>query len=347
MNIFNPEHDLCMANGDANFVPPFSALEFGRDCAGLTSYIQKAGDGEIVPWGWDAVLKQRLVKQGVPVSSLPSDDVLDEIRRLSRRGIAAAAGAFVNANVSDSMLRPDNFVREVFRVDEAVSAVEEFADAVFKAPLSGSGKGLRWARHGELSASEFGWCKNIIARQGSLMVEKRLEVVQDFAMLFHVGPSEDGGNSVNFEGYSLFFNDNGIYKGNVLSDDEHILTTLSGYVPEVLIINVKAALTLFLEREFSGRYSGFVGVDMFIYREAGQSSFRLAPVVEINVRMTMGLLANRVYKRLFRDYGDGRYVMTVEFSPREGELYSRRSSYLLALTEITPSTKYAVVVKER
>lgn len=68
MNIFNPEHDLCMANGDANFVPPFSALEFGRDCAGLTSYIQKAGDGEIVPWGWDAVLKQRLVKQGVPVS---------------------------------------------------------------------------------------------------------------------------------------------------------------------------------------------------------------------------------------------------------------------------------------
>ena len=112
MNIFNPEHDLCMANGDANFVPPFSALEFGRDCAGLTSYIQKAGDGEIVPWGWDAVLKQRLVKQGVPVSSLPSDEALDEIRRLSRRGIAAAAGAFVNANVSDSMLRPDNFVRQ-------------------------------------------------------------------------------------------------------------------------------------------------------------------------------------------------------------------------------------------
>ena len=78
MNIFNPEHDLCMANGDANFVPPFSALEFGRDCAGLTSYIHKAGDGEIVPWGWDAVLKQRLVKQGVPVSSLPSDEALDE-----------------------------------------------------------------------------------------------------------------------------------------------------------------------------------------------------------------------------------------------------------------------------
>lgn len=130
MNIFNPEHDLCMANGDANFVPPFSALEFGRDCAGLTSYIQKAGDGEIVPWGWDAVLKQRLVKQGVPVSSLPSDEALEEIRRLSRRGIAADAGAFVNANVPNPLLRPDGFVKEVSSVEDAVSAVEEFSDAV-------------------------------------------------------------------------------------------------------------------------------------------------------------------------------------------------------------------------
>ena len=31
--IFNPEHELCLANGDPNFVPPESALRFGRDCA--------------------------------------------------------------------------------------------------------------------------------------------------------------------------------------------------------------------------------------------------------------------------------------------------------------------------
>ena len=54
MNIFNPEHDLCLANGDPNFVPPESALKFGRDCAGLTSLIE-TGEG-IIPWGWDAVL---------------------------------------------------------------------------------------------------------------------------------------------------------------------------------------------------------------------------------------------------------------------------------------------------
>ena len=91
-----------------------------------------------------------------------------------------------------------------------------------KSPLSGSGKGLRWGMAGELSQSDLGWCKNVITRQGSVMVEKRREVVQDFAMLFHVGES-----SVEFEGYSMFFSDNGIYKGNILASDEWILTELS------------------------------------------------------------------------------------------------------------------------
>jgi hypothetical protein len=33
--IFNPEHDLCLANGDANYVPPASALRFARQEAHL------------------------------------------------------------------------------------------------------------------------------------------------------------------------------------------------------------------------------------------------------------------------------------------------------------------------
>ena len=91
MNIFNPEHDLCMANGDANFVPPASALEFGKDCAGLTRWIDQSSDNEVVPWGWDAVLKRRLQKEGVPGSMLPSDADIAEIRRLSHRRNAVNA----------------------------------------------------------------------------------------------------------------------------------------------------------------------------------------------------------------------------------------------------------------
>ena len=367
MNIFNPEHDLCMANGDANFVPPASALEFGKDCAGLTRWIDQSSDNEVVPWGWDAVLKRRLLKEGVSESMLPSDSAIAEIRRLSHRRTAVNASIYVNdfqANADARLLkhlRPVSYVREISDINALTPAVEEFGDAVLKAPLSGSGKGLRWARRNELSASDLGWSRNVIAKQGGIMVEKRLEIVQDFAMLFHVGLSE-----VSFEGYSLFFNDNGIYKGNVLASDAHILSRISSYVPNELIINVKAALEKYLEGEFLGRYTGYVGADMFIYEEAGE--YRLAPVGELNVRMTMGLLARRLYDRhlsgnpqqiklLHPDDSelpasdvkpadlDGLYAMCVEFSPVPGKLYSERAGFLESLTEITPASHYAVVVR--
>ena len=371
MNIFNPEHDLCMANGDANFVPPASALEFGKDCAGLTQWIDQSSDNEVVPWGWDAVLKRRLQKEGVPGSMLPSDAAIAEIRRLSHRGNAVNASVYVNdfqANADVRLLkhlRPISYVREISDVNALTPAVEAFGDAVLKAPLSGSGKGLRWARCNELSASDLGWSRNVIAKQGSIMVEKRLEIVQDFAMLFHVGRSE-----VSFEGYSLFFNDNGIYKGNVLASDAHIFSRILCYVPNELIVNVKAALGKYLECEFLGKYTGYVGADMFIYKEAGE--YRLAQVGELNVRMTMGLLARRLYDRYL--YGnsqqikllhpgfselpasdmkpadqipdlDGQYAMCVEYSPAPGKLYSEKEEFLETLTEITPSSRYAVVVR--
>ena len=367
MNIFNPEHDLCMANGDANFVPPASALEFGKDCAGLTRWIDQSSDNEVVPWGWDAVLKRRLQKEGVPGSMLPSDADIAEIRRLSHRRNAVNASIYVNdfqANADARLLkhlRPISYVREINDINALTPAVEKFGDAVLKAPLSGSGKGLRWARCNELSASDLGWSRNVIAKQGSIMVEKRLEIVQDFAMLFRVGRSE-----VSSEGYSLFFNDNGIYKGNVLASDEHILSRISCYVPNELIINVKAALEKYLECEFLGKYTGYVGADMFIYKEAGE--YRLAPVGELNVRMTMGLLARRLYDRHL--YGnpqqikllrpgdtklpafemkpadmDGQYAMCVEYSPDPGKLFSEKDEFLETLTEITPSSRYAVVVR--
>ena len=349
MTIFNPEHDLCIANGDANFVPPASALEFGKDCSGLVDWIVETSDDKIVPWGWDAVLKRRLERSGIAPEKLPPDQFVASVRALSGRGIAFRVNADVHRLVCSahpSMLHilsePDSVV-ELHDVEDVVRYVNLFGDAVMKSPLSGSGKGLRWGRAGELSQSDLGWCKNVITRQGSVMVEKRREVVQDFAMLFHVGES-----SVEFEGYSMFFSDNGIYKGNILASDEWILAELSRYVPAALILNIKAALTKTIAGTFVGKYSGFLGVDMFIFREAG--TFRLAHCVEINVRMTMGLLARRLYdNHLERLVGpgdlDGRYQMCVEFSPRRGDLFARRDEAVASLTDVTPDSRYAVWVR--
>ncbi len=422
MTIFNPEHDLCMANGDANFVPPASALKFAVDCASLVSWIDDVSDGEIVPWGWDAVLKRRLQKSGVPDDKLPSDDAINNIRSLSHRRVAAEANAYINGHIASDALRPDSEIVELCSVDDVQAAVESFGDAVAKSPWSGSGKGLRWLRAGELSASDLGWCRKVIERQGSVMLEKRHRIVQDFAMLFSVSA-----DSVRFEGYSMFFNDNGIYKGNILASDDFIFSYLTDkYIDGGLLLQVREQLKKFLAQKFVGKYAGYLGVDMFIYADStaeGQisvgsdrsgfcetsesssasvshnadshseteaesdepkSKYCLAPCVEINVRMTMGLLARRLFdnhlainerlgglclipptgirsgipsvtssescplKSTSSDTIDGQYVMATEYSPRPGELYDRfvknGEGRYLLLTEITPETEYAVVV---
>ena len=324
MNIFNPEHDLCLANGDPNFVPPESALRFGRECAGLNSWIE-TGDG-IIPWGWDAVLKRRLVREGVSPDLLPTDKFLEDVKMLSHRRNALYANDFLYANIP--LLRQyatPSRAFEAYNCNDVLSLADRFGEAVAKAPWSGSGKGLRWLRSGELSDNDLGWCRNVIAKQGSVIVERREKVIRDFAMLYSIS-----GNDVRFEGMSLFFNDNGMYKGNVLGTDEWILDELSSYLPRELFIEIKDALGQFFRRNYLGVYQGFIGVDMFICTDAG-GAFRIVPCVEINARMTMGLLARRIFDRhlsyspekglgLVRDIRSGSvpsglYALRMEYSP--------------------------------
>ena len=42
---------------------------------------------------------------------------------------------------------------------------------------------------------------------------------------------------------------------------------------------------------------------------------------------------------------DGLYAMCVEYSPIPGKLFSEKDEFLETLTEITPASRYAVVVR--
>lgn len=336
--IFNPEHDLCLANGDRNFVPPASALTFSRECArvsglmGRTSSghfcdVGELGTGDIVkicPWGWDPVLRRRLSMLGVPDSILPSADFMEAVRELSHRRLALIANLFITRYVHEAseelaglVLAPGSS-QELHEFQEVKAFVSDCGNAVAKAPWSGSGHGLRWLRDGEISAHDEGWCRNVILRQGSVIIEKRMSVIQDFAMLFNIGEDDD----VSFGGYSMFFCDNGTYSGNVLGSDRLIHDKICEYLPEVLILLTRSAMEEFLRKNFAGRYSGPVGVDMFVYREGCR--YCLAPCVEINLRMTMGFVARHLYDihidgirwncdRPDSDI-DGKYVMKVLYN---------------------------------
>ena len=339
--IFNPEHDLCLANGDPNYVPPASAVKFGVDCKEIVGVI--GGNDPVVAWGWDSALKRRLVLSGCSEESLPSDVAIAAIRELSHRKYALKASSFVRKRLSSVGSLLEESAEELFSVEDVYSFLDRNDSAVLKAPWSGSGKGLRWIRRSDVADSDIGWCRRVISIQGSVMAERRENVVRDFAALFNI--TDEG---VFFEGLSLFYTGNGAYRGNVLASDGYILETLSDLVPSALIMECVESLKAFFESNFSGKYKGFVGVDMFICTTSGR--YFLAPCVEINVRMTMGLLARKYYDNCFVmecPDRDGEFVMEVVNAPDSVSLVSKLSSAKVLLTALGQDSLYAVAVFSR
>lgn len=366
--IFNPEHDLCLANGSPHYLPPASALKFRADCHRQVEQWLEGIMGEapleapvpavpvptvhpaaadksapsnnadiIVPWGWNSVLVKQLRQEGVPEHLLPNEEYLNLIREYSRREHAVKCAEYLNrcniqqnapapamaksssglcnsamakrgsgqcypsvaesssgqcyqslAESSSGQCYPLPIVAKSLREVEA--ALERWGRIVLKSPLSGSGKGIRWVSEA-LSHSDIGWCLHNLEHYGSIIAEERQSVIQDFAMLFSCNlPSKSG---IEFFGYSLFFTSNGAYKGSVVENDSFIEEYLCSQGANLAELHrIRAQLQEHLTKELAGWYKGFLGVDMFLFSPADKEHRRalLNPVVEINLRLTMGHL---------------------------------------------------------
>lgn len=319
--IFNPEHDLCIAAEEPNFIPPAAALEFAGKCRWVERFMvaPKGEEGKILPWGWNRYLRDKLLREGVPAGELPSDAELDFIKANSRREVAQELLEYLHARCDAITLEgvPDGMepmtVSPHYRIiARSMPEVEEFLQkngrVVLKAPLSGSGKGVRFVS-GELMETDKGWCRRVLQMQGSVIVEQRLDVVQEFAMLFEVGGGDacgEQGTEVRFRGYSLFYASNGAYKGNLLASNEFIEEQLCRWIPRTVLLETREKVERFLRgklcsggngSEVCAGYRGFVGVDQFVYRRGDELRGKVFynPAVEINLRMTMGLIARNIY----------------------------------------------------
>lgn len=358
MLIFNPEHDLCLANGDANFVPPASALQFGKDCATLLELlfeddITSNQHLQIMAWGWNPAIKNRLLKEGIPAEQLPTDKHLLYIKQLQHRRTAKECFNYIKSRFTCELLIQE-LPMECYSTDDITAFVTNYRNVVLKAPWSGSGKGLRWITDAELSLSDIGWCKQTIAKQGSVMAEVRREVVQDFAMLFYV--SAEPQHSVSFVGYSLFSTHNGTYSSNILASDNKILELLSQYVPTDVVLHVKDSVTEFLRGLTYGKYSGYIGVDMFVCKGNDETPYLINPCVEINFRMTMGVVAKRYFNKYLihtsQTEEDGSQQLKVVFARSADDFRSQTANALWMVSNTadrllqnhSPHGYYAVIV---
>ena len=227
----------------------------------------------IEPWGWDLALRAALRRKGIDENLLPSDDYLELVRQLSHRRTAAQLLP---------KLRQEGTVGESFEcstAQEVEQLLQRYGQVVMKAPWSSSGRGLRFLSSDRTPfACQSGWFRNVVASQGSVMVEPFYHKVRDFGMEFEA--TDDG---IRYLGLSLFHTANGAYTGNILATEQVKREMMQRYVSLSLLDDIRDAVISTLNL---GAYRGPFGIDMMVV-----NGRLLHPCVEINLRRTMGHVA--------------------------------------------------------
>ena len=195
--------------------------------------------------------------------------------------------------------------------EEVEEAVNKYGEAMLKQPWSSSGRGIRQVnskfkiQNSKLSSSDDGWINRIIKSQGGIVVEKLLHKITDFALEFWL----DGKGGVEYRGLSLFYtNERGAYLGNWVAPEGQKLAWLAQYIPLPYLQEIRR---WWEERLRRFDYEGPVGIDMMLAQEG------ICPCIEVNWRMTMGLVSCLVaeqgrYGRMVVEYIYGHYSAEVE-----------------------------------
>ena len=324
LHIFNPEHDIALAANLSNFTAPHAgrklradlgflpALWAGEDDCVLVENVEQARRAysrlrarvggmpkrfvdksvlphltidRVEPWGWDLALRAALVRYGVSPEACADEAVIAAVRECSHRRYAAEVLHRLISFLDPQSSYLYNPV-EATSIDEVESCVARCRRLVVKAPWSSSGRGVRFV-DGELSDFHRGWLRNVIALQGSVMVEPYYPKVKDFGMEFEALP--DG--RMQYLGLSLFETHNGTYTGNIIATEEDKREMISRYVSVGSLDDVRAMVTDALSCVIGRRYTGPLGVDMMILSKPGAEGFLIHPCVEINLRRTMGHVA--------------------------------------------------------
>ena len=278
--VFNPEHDLALANGDAHYLAPRNIREMAHDLAPLMDYL--AWD---TPWGWDAAIVNYLHKSGIPRQELPNDAMLAALRTRSER--ITAHHLLQQMLPLSGHLTGESYVCR--SLDDIKACATQHSHLLLKAPLSGSGKGLRHLNFNENDNHPSGrkststltsslkkverWADALIRRHGYLTAEPYYDKVQDFAMEFIVADGQ-----CHFIGYSLFTTDtHGRYDSNLLLSDADIEARLSEYIPRSVLHDVRHFVEghtgLIVPAEWdTSRFPITFGIDMMIVNDRGQQS---------------------------------------------------------------------------
>lgn len=308
--LFNPENDGALAAPGRHYTPPAAAVTLHNDGELLPRWLAAPDDAILVgslsgapslvaadgsrpqpvdsytdfcPWGWSYHARSQFIAAGVDPARLPTDDCLDALRSLSHRRTTIGINRRLADAFPDAVFPP----APIEITDTAALPAPPFC---VKLPWSSSGRGVAMVE--TVNAECLSAINGMIRRQGSVTVETRLDKVLDFAALFH-----SDGHAVSYRGLSLFEADaNGVWQANLVAPEDSLRSRLAQLLPLDFFDAVCATLATELTALIAPLYRGWLGVDMMIFRDSSPA-LRLAPCVEINLRMTMGIVAHLLRER--------------------------------------------------
>lgn len=309
LHIFNPDTDYALSAGTASYTPPKSIVKLAAEMWEIPKmyadsddiviaysdikYLKEilSGNGlkiedidEIRPWGWNRALKHSLKLAGVPERLLMSDEHLEILRNLSHRRTTINANKLLNKMICEAGLSAKHLSPipiEFSEIGKAIDWIRDCDSAVFfKAPWSSSGRGILDVRSSNFEQA-VNWISGVIRRQGSVIGEIAANKKIDFATEWML---TDKG--VSFIGYSLFeTSSRGKYKSNSLNSQNEIISAIQEEANDFGIEWVEMHRRM-LEKLILPGYRGPVGIDMMSCSDAS-----IRACVEINLRMTMGMVA--------------------------------------------------------
>jgi hypothetical protein len=171
-------------------------------------------------------------------------------------------------------------------------------DVLLKAAYSNAGRGHCRLLDGEWTKSAQGWARRVLKEHGAILVEPWLDRVIDFSAQYEV----DAKGEIKHVGMTRVLNDDlGRFRGSLVLPKwaQGVDSELSAFLFRDSNANAfyKYEVPELLKKLMEGcDYVGAIGVDSMVYRDSeGQYVFR--PVVEVNVRHTMGRVAVELLKK--------------------------------------------------
>ena len=333
IKVFNPEHDMALANGDRHFIAPRNIREMSHDLSPLLAFVE--GD-DLLVWGWDHAIKSHLLRMGIAADLLPSDKALTALRQRSGRATAHhMLAAFHSAHPTGPYIGESTIVRNI---DDIPPYASKHGHIVLKDPFSSSGKGLRHVI-GDMTI-DFekvrNWIEALIRRHGHLTAEPYYDKEQDFAMEFRAD-----GNGCHFIGYSLFnTNSHGRYESNILASDEKIEALLSQRVSREALHKIQTWIASHTDHIIptewdTAKFPLYLGIDMMIVRtmndvktDSPNSLYKIHPCIEINLRLNMGIIAHEVRRQLLSPKAEGTFHVTAFLTPEALQAFQIEQKYL-------------------